>query len=57
MAYFVQSWQAAILLDCLGIRSFVFGTLPSTKHFAASGEPVTPVELPRNVEEGQSHRD
>jgi len=51
LAYFVQSWQSATLLDHLGIRSFVFGSLRSTKHFSASGEPVVPDELTRNVEE------
>jgi len=50
LAYFLQSWQAAALLDCLGIRSFVFGSLRATKIFVARGEePVSPI--PRNVEE------
>jgi len=57
VAYFVQSWQAAALLDHLGIRSFVFGTLSSTKHFSSSGQEVIPADLiSRNVEEGQHHR-
>jgi len=51
-AYFVQSWQAAILLDLLGIRSFVFGTLSSHK--------VLPSESAdnkgaRTAEEGEIH--
>lgn len=52
VAYFVQSWQAAILLDHLGIRSFVFGTLSAHKHYAgeAGAPPVS--EMSRNVEEG-----
>jgi len=32
IAYFVQSWQAAILLDHLGIRSYVFGSIPQTTY-------------------------
>jgi len=52
LAYFVQSWQASIILDHLGIRSFVFGSLASTK--PAPGESVAPVEIPSNVEEGHS---
>jgi len=50
IAYFVQSWQSAILLDHLGIRSFVFGTLSSNKVFP--GENNGPIEMPRSVEEG-----
>jgi len=57
LAYFVQSWQAAALLDHLGIRSFIFGSLATTKPFAAPGEPVSTMELPKNVEEGHSRSD
>jgi len=56
VSYFVQSWQAASLLDHLGIRSFVFGGIRATTHFAAPGEPVSSFELSSNVEEGHSHR-
>jgi len=56
LAYFVQSWQTAVILNQLQIRSFVFGSIPSTKLFATDGEPVTPVDFPSNVEEGYSHR-
>ena len=31
ITYFVQSWQSASLLDHLGIRSFVFGTLSNNR--------------------------
>jgi len=55
IAYFTQSWQSAALLDHLGIRSFVFGTLAATKHFVSAGvpEPVSPVSFTKNVEEGR----
>lgn len=33
VAYFTQSWQSAAILDHLGIRSFVFGSLRSTRYF------------------------
>ena len=36
VAYFAQSWQSAALLDHLGIRSFVFGSLRSTRYFKAN---------------------
>jgi len=60
LGYFVQSWQTAIILDHLQIRCFIFGSLRSTKHFAAPGESV--VEPPSEVEMGktmsrQSHTD
>jgi len=55
VAYFVQSWQSAILLDHLGIRSFVFGTLSA--HKVVPGESSGPTEhQPRNVEEGSLHQ-
>jgi len=49
IAYFVQSWQSAIILDHLGIRSFVFGSLPSTRQI--QGEPISPIGFQRNIEE------
>jgi len=52
ICYFVQSWQSAILLDHLGIRSFVFGTLASHKHFPGEAGAPADSELPRNAEEG-----
>ena len=33
VAYLLQSWQSAVLLDHLGIRSFVFGTLRATRYY------------------------
>jgi len=57
LAYFAQSWQSASLLDHLGIRSFVFGTLTTSKQFVAPGEPLAEVELPKNVEEGKTRSD
>jgi len=55
LSYFLQSWQSAILLDHLGIRSFVFGTLSSHKHFPGEEVP-SQAEMTRDVEEGGVHR-
>jgi len=51
-AYFVQSWQSATILDLLGIRSFVFGTLSAHKNIRT--ESSAEDEIVRNVEEGAS---
>jgi len=55
LSYFVQSWQSAILLDHLGIRSFVFGTLSGHRHIPGDNSVPAPSELPRNVEEADFH--
>jgi len=56
LAYFAQSWQAGIILDMLGIRSFFFGSLSRTKRFPTNGELVTPITP--SVEQGERrHRE
>jgi len=56
IAYFVQSWQSAILLDHLGIRSFVFGTLATHRMLPGESSNASEPQIPRNVEEGDLHK-
>jgi len=49
VCYFVQSWQAAILLDHLGIRSFVFGTLSASKFFPSEAPSESGAETTHNA--------
>jgi len=55
MGYFIQSWQSAIILDHLGIRSFVFGSLRSHKVLPEDADAVPLSEQGRDAEEGNLH--
>jgi len=56
VTYFIQSWQSAILLDHLGIRSFVFGSLNTHRHIPGEDNSSSPeAEFARNAEEGSVH--
>jgi len=57
ICYFVQSWQAAVILDHLGIRSFVFGTISTHKHFPGEAGAPSQAEMAHTAEEGALHSD